>query len=296
MSGYVFPTSTYDATNVVLLEIPKADIPFFRRQWEIMQARNTWYDRESWFRGYQEAAWLEEKLMTNTLAGVAEAIDRVYRLLDTTLNGAAYTASTDPATSITTVTPTIPAVPPVEVIYPEAMRAQIYRLYQLAENAHTGAEFDAGSAIAATVGLDYNGSWRARLEAVQGVINAGWFGIGGEPAKLADVVNALRVGSEDQKASILDALQNILSAGANAATIFGIVEDLFSDTVNATGEGAILGTLIASSIANAAMMGAVAGQIDRLVAALDGGGLVAAVPAPAGSVTGELEAIKVQVQ
>jgi hypothetical protein len=44
------------------------------------------------------------------------------------------------------------------------------------------------------------------------------------------------------------------------------------------------------------MAGVLAGQIDRLIAALDGGGLVATVPAPAGSVLGELEAIKVQVQ
>ena len=65
-----------------------------------------------------------------------------------------------------------------------------------------------------------------------------------------------------------------------------------TDTAEVGAEGAILGTLIASSLANAAMAGVLAGQIDRLIAALDGGGLVATVPAPAGSIVGELTTIR----
>lgn len=294
MSGYVFPTSAYNADDSVLLPIPKADIPFFRRLWEVLQDRSTWYSREDWFRGYQEAAWLEEMLMTNSLAGITEGLERIYRLLDTSLNGTAYTQTT--VEGVTSINPAIPAVPPTGTNAANAMRAHLGRLHQLAENAATGAAYAADSGIAGSVELDYEGSWRARFAALQGQINAGWFGIGGENATIADIVNALRVGSDDEKSNILQILQDILGAGANAASIFQFVESLFADTANTIGEGAILGTLIASSMANVAALGAMAGQIDRLVAALDGGGLVAATPPPANSVLGELDAIKVQLQ
>lgn len=239
---YVFPTDKYNANDAVLLTVPKADIPFFRRLWQILQDRETWFNRESWFRGYQEAAWLEEMLMTNTLADLVEGQNRIYRLLDTVMNGTSYTAIPDPANpGDFLVSPAIPPAPPLAITPP---------------------------ALGQDPGL------RRQLLDAQGIINAGWFGIGGKKATLADVVEALRIGSPSDAARIDSAL-DALAAASNAATVFDVVRGLLTDTVDVGLEGATLGTLIAASIANAATQGILSSQLDRIIAALDGGGLAA---------------------
>lgn len=229
--------------------------------------------------------------MCNALLELTESNNRLYRLLDTSLNGTQYTLSGE------TITPAIPATPPASTGEANAMRAHLGRLQQLGENLITGASYPADSGIDDSAELDYAGSLRARLEAVQGEINAGWFGIGGNPATLADLVNALRVGSGDDTDRITNAIDaiagdSLLAESSQAANIFGTVKGLFTDIAGATGEGAVLGTLIASSIATSGMLGVLAGQLDRLIAALDGGGFTPTVPAPAGSVLGELTTIK----
>ncbi|MEI7645654.1 MAG: hypothetical protein WCJ55_15375 [Chloroflexales bacterium] len=231
---FLFPSATYQQ-NCTLLCVDVAFIPFFRLFFAEMQERWRWSTREDWWRSYQVFAEMEEMLMSGCVQQLVEGQNRLYRLLDTALNGVVYTATTDPATQITTITPDQPVVPANTVGVAPGLRRQL---------------------------LD-----------MQGIINAGWFNIGGQPATLADVVNALRVGSDGQKQNILDTLGNILAAGANAASIFQLVESLFADTADTVGEGAVVVTLIASSMANAAMLGTMAAQIDRLVTSLDGGGL-----------------------
>lgn len=254
MSGYTFPTADYNEDNSALLCVPIAVIPFFRRLFELMQRRESWFNREHWWNGYQVAAYMEEMLMGGCVTDLITEQKRLYRLLDAALNGQEYTASTDDF-GVTTVEPTIPDVP--------ALPAGI------------------------TAGL------RRQLLDMQGVINAGWFGIGGQPATLADLVNALRVGSADSKQSLLDTLASILGAAGSATDIFSFVEDLLADTIDASGEGAILGVLIAATMAQTATSGAQAAQLDtliskldRLISSLDGG----AGSAPTTNVISELQA------
>lgn len=232
---YVFPYDAYNAGNYTVLCVNVAFIPFFRIFFAEMQERWRWSSREDWWRSYQVFAEMEETIMSGCLGELVEGQNRLYRLLDSALNGTAYTATIDPDTNITTVTPPQPVVPPNIVGIAPGLRRQL---------------------------LD-----------MQGIINAGWFNIGGQPATIADVVRSLRVGSDTQRQNIIQTLNDILSAGADAASIFAFVEDLFADTVNTLGEGAVVATLIASSMANAAMLGSMAGQIDRLIASLDGGGI-----------------------
>lgn len=277
------------------MPIDAALVPLISGALAKFQERGVWASAEDYEAGYNAFAELQAAMSGNTLRELITAVNQVYRLLDTSLNGTQYTADGD------LVEPAIPAVPPASTNAANALRAHVGRLHQLAENAATGAAYAADSGIDGAAALDYAGSWRARLEAVQGEINDGWFGIGGQPARLADLVNALRIGSEGDTTRITDAIDNIagdslLAEGSQAANIFGVVKGLFTDVAGGVGEGAILGTLIASSLANAGMAGVLAGQLDRLVAALDGGGLVATTPAPAGSVIGELTVIKEQLQ
>jgi hypothetical protein len=162
MSGYVFPTDEYNENNLSLVTVPKAAIPFFRRLWEILQDRSTWYDRESWFRGYQVAAWLEEMLMTNAFTDLVEGQNRIYRLLDTALNGTEYTATPDGFGGYT-FEPEIATVPPVSASAPNALRAHVGRLWRLVENSTSGATYGAGAGIDGAPALGDDQSDRAAL-------------------------------------------------------------------------------------------------------------------------------------
>lgn len=286
---YTFPV-TY-GEHCRLIPIDSALIPLLSGAINKFQLRYVWNSDDDYRQGYNAFAELQVNLMCNALLELTESNNRLYRLLDTSLNGTQYTLSGE------TITPAIPATPPASTGEANAMRAHLGRLQQLGENLITGASYPADSGIDDSAELDYAGSLRARLEAVQGEINAGWFGIGGNPATLADLVNALRVGSGDDTDRITNAIDaiagdSLLAESSQAANIFGTVKGLFTDIAGATGEGAVLGTLIASSIATSGMLGVLAGQLDRLIAALDGGGFTPTVPAPAGSVLGELTTIK----
>lgn len=246
---FVFPSTAYDAGNYALLSVNIALIPFFRLFFADIQKRSHYATREDWYRSYQAFAEIEEMLMSGSLQQLIEGQNRLYRLFDTSFNGVVYTATTDQDTQITTVTPDQPVVP------------------------------------AATVGVAPG--LRRQLLDMQGIINAGWFGIGGQPATLADVVNSLRVGSAGQKQTILDTLRSLLATGASAASILSLIESLFADTVDGLGEGAILATLITTSIANVGMLDSLSTQISRLITSLDGG----TIPAPGDNVLMALRGI-----
>ena len=128
---------------------------------------------------------------------------------------------------------------------------------------------------------------------MQGTINAGWFGIGGQPATLADIVNALRIGNEASAQKITDTL-DLLNDASETASIWNAVRGTFTDIVDTAGEGAVVATLLASTMAQAAIMGLQGAQLDkliekldRLITSLDGG-----ADAPAGNVVDELGEIK----
>jgi hypothetical protein len=168
------------------------------------------------------------------------AVNQVYRLVDAGLNGAQYSSSpnpVDPARPL--VSPAIPAVPAADIGVAPGLRAQ--------------------------------------LLAAQGTIGGGWFGIGSRPATLADLADAMKGANDSDTTRVTDAINAIagdsgLAQGSQAAVIFNTVKGLFMDGEELVTDGAVLGTLIATAIANAAMLGTMAGQIDRLIASLDGGG------------------------
>jgi hypothetical protein len=112
-----------------------------------------------------------------------------------------------------------------------------------------------------------------KLEQLPGILDAGWFGIGGRKATIADIVTALRVGKETDATSIIDGINGLLDAGSDVTTMADFIEDLFNNTVQTAADGGILATLFAMGAAQAVMMGAQAAQLDRLIKSLDGGGL-----------------------
>lgn len=262
-----FPTGTNQ--SCVLVPIDAALIPLVSGALKIYEQRATWSTDADYEAGYNAFAQLQADLVNNCLQNLVEGQERLYRLLDTALNGTAYSVTT-PATasSPAEISPAIPDVPPSSTTDAGSMRAQLARLLQLAENAATGQVYPAG-AIDGLAALGYDGSWRARLETVAGILPSGWpLGIGDRPATVADLVTAVRASKPadiERVTSVLD----VLNGAGSTAGIFSAVRDLLTDTAELGAEGGILAVLIASTMASAATAGLQAAQLDQVVSKLD---------------------------
>jgi hypothetical protein len=136
---YVFP----DITNAqsALLCVPMPLVPFFRRWFDEMQQRYNWQSREDWFSAYQAFAKMESELMSSCLADLITEQQRLYRLLDTSLNGTQYTVTGD------LISPALPAVPTSSANATNALRAHISRIWQLLENDIAGITAGPGESI-----------------------------------------------------------------------------------------------------------------------------------------------------
>lgn len=193
--------------------------------------------------------------MSGCLDKLIESNNQIYRLLDRAYNGTAYVATPDPVDPVNNppvISPAIAAVPPTTALAP-GLLARFERHLRLLDNLSTGRNYFLDVQNPGEPDLDNLVGLRETITGLQGIINAGWFGIGGENATIADVVNALRIGSQAQKQDVLDTIATILGAGSNAVTIFDAVRGLFGDVVDTASEGAVLGVLIASTLASAAI-------------------------------------------
>lgn len=266
---YPYPASAPIVSVPLLVEINANMVPIIISAMERYKYRQFWASEADFNRGVQLINECEVALLTG-VTGITDAIDRVYRLLDTALNGAVYSVETS---APLVVTPEIPPVPSAfQPTTPEGLRSQLARIHQLSENLVTGAELSGAFAMDGASNLDWGGSLQARIAALQGEINEGWFGIGGQPATVADIVRSLAVGNDDDVERITGAIDAISGNSGidvgDAATVLNTVRDLFTDTASLTGEGAILGTLIAGSIATSGMLGHLASKLDAVVTAL----------------------------
>lgn len=237
----------------IIIAFDKSLLPMIAGALRPFEKRYSWVSEEDYELGYNAFAQVQADMANNCLNELIESNNRLYRLLDTALNGTVYSATGD---SPPVVTPAIPAAPPAE--------------------------------IGAAPGL------RRQLEDARGILPGGFLGIGARPPTQADVVMALRAGSEGDIERVNTALDTLIGA-SSGATIFNTVRDLLTDTAELAGEGGILAVLIASTMSNAAMMGLQGAQLDTLIAALNrlieqmG---VPAAPAPEETLAGELGAIR----
>lgn len=294
MGTYVWSAAPYtakDPSTVDIVTLPLRYVPLLLLAIERQKDRRDWTSETDWEQGYTDLCAIQwEMLMGGNLQELIESNRQIYRLLDTSLNGRAYTAVPDPEAPeeliISPDIPPAPANPSPATLPPYALRRRFERLVNLTDNQATGAQFALDPAWLSDGALSDEEGLRATLRAMQGIINAGWFGIGGEKATIADVVTALRIGSPDDAATIDTALE-ALSVASSSANVFAVVRQLLTDVTSVGLEGATLGTLIAASIANAATQGILAGQLDRIIAALDGGGPAA----PEGNVLDTLKSV-----
>lgn len=118
------------------------------------------------------------------------------------------------------------------------------------------------------------------VDQLPGILDAGWFGIGGHKATLADVVAALRVGNSEASHSLWDNLKDILDAGSDIAGIGNTIQSTFFNAVDGVEEGGIMILLAAAIVGNLAATGALSTQLStvalqllRISNSIDGGGL-----------------------
>lgn len=161
---YEFPFADYDDQNCAVFTLPIAFVPFLRRWFQLMQWRSSWSNRESWWRGYQVTAEIEEWLMSGCLQTLIDEQQRLYRLLDSSLNGTVYTADTDEFGE-PIVTPELPPVPPTDFIAP-GLRARIERLEHLLDNAYNGTVYSSDPQNPGSSALSNDESVRDLLLAV----------------------------------------------------------------------------------------------------------------------------------
>lgn len=126
-----------------------------------------------------------------------------------------------------------------------------------------------------------------------GVLNPGLFGIGGRPATLADIVQGLKAGQENEMSTLLDKI-DLLGDASDITSIYGAVKGTATDLAELAEGGGTLATLIVATLAQTAAAGLAAGQMDtllsrmqtildqqaRIIASLDGGATVR----PAGNI------------
>ena len=136
---YTFPDLTDAPSALLCLPIPL--IPFVRRWIGEMQEQPIWKSRDDWFSAYQAFAEIEEMLMAGCMQQLIDEQRRVYRLLDTSLNGTQYTDVGG------VITPALPSVPPASANKTNALRAHVSRLWQLAENEVAGVTASADESI-----------------------------------------------------------------------------------------------------------------------------------------------------
>lgn len=259
----------------ILVEIEAEYVPLLFSALEKYHNKYYWKTELDYAQGYQGVIRLERALLIDMSEPIVNAIDRLYRLWDTSINGKLYTSNGPGADGLPVVVPAIPSVPELATTAPDAMRANVARLRQLAENAATGAAFSAGSGIDGSVGLDYAGSWRARFEALQGA-TGGFFGIGDVPVTLADLAKMQRVNTSDDQGMINDTVEEVLTAVAQGTSIADAIADALGTAASVASDGGLMAVQIAAAVGQATAAAAQLQLTQRMIKALDGGELLGA--------------------
>ena len=156
--------------------------------------------------------------MGSCIQDLIDSNDRLYRLLDTALNGTEYTATPDGAGG-SVVSPQIADVPPTSISAPNAMRAHVGRLWHLAESSTSGATYAAGAGVDGTPALSDAVALRAVLRRLIDGLDGG-----GNDPPADNVLTALR------GTSPAGATRNVIDTqGGSLADLVDQVEALLTE-------------------------------------------------------------------
>lgn len=272
MDRYTFPVD-YDTADCVLIEINKTLVPFVAGALRVFEHRFMWATPDDYRKAYNAFVELQAHMANNCLERLIAVQENTYRLLDTTFNGTAYAAEYDRNTNeLTAITPPIPVVPPIAPNSDAAMRSHVGRMWALNENAATARPFVADAFISNVAALDYEGSWIARLRAVQG-LTGGFLGIGANPVTLADLLKAGRVNTEADQGLINNGIEEVLNAIANGSSIGTVLSSLLNTGADIATDGGLAAVQIAAMVANSVTGATQLGLLQRIIRSLDGAGV-----------------------
>ncbi len=120
-----------------LVAIPRPLVPFVGGLLKIAEQRGFWLSDTDFLRGYTAITELEDCLMSTCLDVLLQQNDALYRLLNTSLLGVAYTTvSEDPLV----VTPAIAPHVNLDVHDQDSIMGRLDRLTQLVDNSINGTE------------------------------------------------------------------------------------------------------------------------------------------------------------
>jgi len=136
MASNTFPEDWRDQP-CFLVAIPRPLVPYVAGLLKIGEQRGFWASEVDYTRGYTAIIELEECLMTTCLDVLLQQNDALYRLLNTSLLGVAYTTvSEDPLV----VTPAIAPHVNLDIHDQDSLMGRIDRLTQLIDNRIAGTE------------------------------------------------------------------------------------------------------------------------------------------------------------
>jgi hypothetical protein len=205
---FSFPAGLLDdAQDAVLLCIPVPVVPYFRRFFAQMESPYVWKTPEDFQRAYPVFAEIEAQMTASCVSTITTSIDRLYRLLDTSLNGTQYSAQV--VNGETVVEPALPAVPPASTNATNALRAHVSRLWQLGENAVAGVTAGPGESIADAPALpDFTTERELLRRLISGVDG------NGDPAPADNLLMALRgtaaATTDRNLTSLIDQVETLL--------------------------------------------------------------------------------------
>lgn len=255
--------------RAVLVEVDAAMLPLVLSAVAKYHSRAWWASQSDYAEGYPRLLQLQRALLTPMTEPIVTAIDRLYRLLDSALNGTEYAVAPESPPDEPVVTPAIPAAPALAPA-PSALAARslLARLWQLAENSGTGATFaNAALAEVAAFPLDDGRSWRERLLELQGE-TGGFFGFGAQPVTLRDLLQASRINTPADEGLIADGFQEVLQTAAQGGNIAQAAAQFLGIAADAATDGGLAAMQLVTALAVSASAGAQAGQLDRLTAEL----------------------------
>ncbi len=213
--GSIHPLVPSTNTGDALLCVPAALVPLVGGLLARLEPRYPWSSDADWRAGYQTIVALQEQLFMslNCVQQLIESNDRIYRLLDASLNGTRYELVGD------VISPTVAAVPPASTGAPNALRAHIGRLLALMENATSGMTYAAGTGVDGAPALTDDQTARDLLRRLTKGIDGNT-----DPAPADNLLMALRGSTE------ADADRNVIdSTGTTLTNLLDQVETLLTE-------------------------------------------------------------------
>lgn len=121
--------------------VPERLVPIFCGALQYLEQRSEWATQDDWEQGSTWIVGLQADLMTNCIQQLIDEQQRLYRLLDTALNGTVYeVVDHEPGTNRPIIAPEIPDVPDQPVPMTFSLRPGVHRMITALDGGEIGVD------------------------------------------------------------------------------------------------------------------------------------------------------------